>query len=108
MGYTVTYDAGLRTIGGAQDEKNGANRRHRPKSEAPNDHWPIGTVDGFVKIDMLVDRTSIELFPNDGEHFLIHGGHGSWIQAVFQSLTSVNYLDIPAEKQVLDQTGLSG
>ena len=57
MGYTVTYNVKSGTVGGSSAERKGE----------------VSQQGDAIKIDMLVDRTSIELFPNDGELFIFYG-----------------------------------
>ena len=60
MGYTITYGVINGTIGALRDEQS-------------NSHHTVSQQNGGVQIDMLVDKTSIELYPNNGERFIYYG-----------------------------------
>ena len=64
MGYTITYNAGNGTIGSERDEWGPSARDGRPV---------ITQEGGTIKVDMLIDRTSIEVFPNEGERYIYYG-----------------------------------
>ena len=69
MGYTITYDVKNGTIGGERDELWWPDR----ETSSQNGHHSISQKDDAIRIDMLIDRTSIELFPNEGERYIHYG-----------------------------------
>ena len=64
MGYTITYNARNGTIGSERDERGPSARDGRPVVRQQR---------GTIKVDMLMDRTSIEVFPNEGERYIHYG-----------------------------------
>lgn len=69
MGYTVIYDVKNGTLGAARDEQWWPDR----ETSSFNGHHRVSQQDGTIQIDLLVDRTSIELFPNGGERYIHYG-----------------------------------
>ena len=69
MGYTLTYSASSGTI---RTEGDG----HKALDRLPG-HRDGGNIisqeGGRIKLDVLIDRTSIEILPNDGERYIYYG-----------------------------------
>ena len=72
MGYTITYNASNATIGAERDEMP-ARHSEGLGTRSANGHHFISQEGRAIRIDLLIDRTSIELFPNDGERYIYYG-----------------------------------
>lgn len=66
LGYDITYNAKDGTIGSKRDDEGDPCRR----SSKPV--FSIMQNEGGIELDALVDRTSIELFPNHGERYIYY------------------------------------
>ena len=66
LGYEITYNARESTIRAKRDP-DGDEARHNAKPV-----YRIARREDGIQFDALVDRTSIELYPNDGERYIFY------------------------------------
>ena len=70
LGYEITYNAGESTIGGKPDSFGDEALDYLRHNAKPA--YRIARREDRIQFDALVDRTSIELFPNDGERYIFY------------------------------------